>query len=92
MINEQRNCHINDNCHNNHNISKAPERHSLLISFKLNKRWPCSTFDHGQCCVTFQYKDLYNTEKKITSSGCECERIYTVFYFYFILFYFIFFF
>ena len=31
LTNEQRNCHINDNCHNNHNISKAPERHSLLI-------------------------------------------------------------
>ena len=68
---------------NNHSISKAPERHSLLISFKFNNRWPCSKFDHGQCCVTFQYKDLYNTGKKITSWDCECERIYIVFYFYF---------
>ena len=66
---------------NNHNISQAPERHSLFI-FQLNHRWPCSKLDHGQCCVTFQYRDLYNRGKKITSSGCECERIYLVFFFF----------
>ena len=54
------------------------------LFFKLNHRWPCSKFDHGQCCVTFQYGDLYNTGKKITSSGCECERNFFFFFFFFL--------
>ena len=69
-------------------FQRLPKGTHFYFFFKLNHRWPCSTFDHGQSCVTFQYKDLYNTGKKITSSGCECERIYIVFYFYFFTFFF----
>ena len=41
---------------------------------KLNHRWPCSKFDHGQYGATFQYRDLYKRGKKITTFRLRTSR------------------
>ena len=55
-------------------FQRLPKGTHYFFFFKLNHRWPCSKFDHGQCGVTFQYRDLYNRGKKITSFRLRTSR------------------